>query len=538
MKTQVLPITPESVALAAKLLQQGELVALPTETVYGIAADARNGEAVKKIFEAKGRPQDNPLIVHICGMEMLQGIVSEVPERAKKLAAAFWPGPLTMVMPRGPEVSDVTCAGLDTVGVRMPSHPVVQQVIRESGVAFAAPSANLSGKPSPTNAPDTLADMDGRLPLILDGGECTVGVESTVITVVTEIPRVLRPGGVSVEQLRRVLGRVDVDRAVLEKPAENAKVASPGMKYKHYAPKADVYMVDASAEDYAAFLHTHPEAAALCFNEDVPYLKNRCVPYGSAADSLSQAHGLFTSLHHLDEIGAKTVYARMPRKSGVGLAVYNRLIRACAFRIVTPNEQLVIGLTGQTGAGKSTVAKQLKARGCVIIDCDAVTHDPSLYAGTCLTELQNAFGRAIIKEDGTLDRRRLANLAFASEEGKAKLNAITHPVILARLKKEIAAYKDAKVIVLDAPTLFEAGADRLCRRVVSVLADETVRLGRICRRDGLTEQEALTRMHAQQSDDFYIDRSDYTLDNTVAVSADNMDNMLAVLGCAHPGESD
>lgn len=180
----------------------------------------------------------------------------------------------------------------------------------------------------------------------------------------------------------------------------------------------------------------------------------------------------------------------MPRKSGVGLAVYNRLIRACAFRIVTPNEQLVIGLTGQTGAGKSTVAKQLKARGCVIIDCDAVTHDPSLYAGTCLTELQNAFGRAIIKEDGSLDRRRLANLAFASEEGKAKLNAITHPVILARLKKKIAAYKDAKAIVLDAPTLFEAGADRLCRRVVSVLADETVRLGRICRRDGLTEQEA------------------------------------------------
>uniref|UniRef100_UPI004024E363 L-threonylcarbamoyladenylate synthase n=1 Tax=Gemmiger formicilis TaxID=745368 RepID=UPI004024E363 len=162
MKTQVLPITPESVALAARLLQQGELVALPTETVYGIAADARNGEAVKKIFEAKGRPQDNPLIVHICGMEMLNGIVSEVPERAKKLAAAFWPGPLTMVMPRGPEVSDVTCAGLDTVGVRMPSHPVVQQVIKASGVAFAAPSANLSGKPSPTNAPDTLADMDGR----------------------------------------------------------------------------------------------------------------------------------------------------------------------------------------------------------------------------------------------------------------------------------------------------------------------------------------------------------------------------------------
>ena len=158
-----------------RLLQQGELVALPTETVYGIAADARNGAAVRKIFAAKGRPQDNPLIVHICGMQMLRGIVAEVPPRARKLAAAFWPGPLTMVMPRGEEVSDVTCAGLDTVGVRMPSHPVVQAVIRASGVAFAAPSANLSGKPSPTNAQDTLADMDGRLPLILDGGESAVG---------------------------------------------------------------------------------------------------------------------------------------------------------------------------------------------------------------------------------------------------------------------------------------------------------------------------------------------------------------------------
>ncbi len=381
--------------------------------------------------------------------------------------------------------------------------------------------------------PHVCDDLMGRVDGIVNGGDCEVGVESTVITVVTEIPRVLRPGGISVEQLRRVLGRVDVDRAVLEKPAENAKVASPGMKYKHYAPKADVYMVDASAEDYAAFLHTHSEAAALCFNEDVPYLKNRCVPYGSAADSLSQAHGLFTSLHHLDEIGAKTVYARMPRKSGVGLAVYNRLIRACAFRIVTPNEQLVIGLTGQTGAGKSTVAKQLKARGCVIIDCDAVTHDPSLYAGTCLTELQNAFGRDIIKEAGTFDRRRLARLAFATRRGQTTLNGITHPVIFARAQKGDCRYKAARVIVLDAPTLFEAGADRLCRRVVFVLADGTVRSGRIFSRDGFRAGGG-DRMHAQQADGFYIDRSDYTLDNTVAVSADDMDNMLAALGCGRP----
>ena len=206
METKVLPVSDESLALAADLLRRGELVALPTETVYGIAADARNGAAVKKIFEAKGRPQDNPLIVHICGMEMLHGIVAEVPERACKLAAAFWPGPLTMVLPKGPEVSPVTCAGLDTVGVRMPSHPVVQAVIRRSGVAFAAPSANLSGRPSPTNAADTFADMNGRLPLILDGGECTYGVESTVVSLAGKTPMLLRPGYVTREEMERVLG--------------------------------------------------------------------------------------------------------------------------------------------------------------------------------------------------------------------------------------------------------------------------------------------------------------------------------------------
>ena len=194
IKTELRPADAAGIARGAELLRQGELVALPTETVYGIAADARNGEAVKKIFVAKGRPQDNPLIVHIAGPDMLPGLVSEVPERAQLLMAAFCPGPLTIIMPRGPEVAAECCAGLDTVGIRMPSHPVVQAIIRQSGCAFAAPSANLSGKPSPTNAQDVFTDMDGRLPLILDGGECAVGVESTVISVVGEKPTLFRPG--------------------------------------------------------------------------------------------------------------------------------------------------------------------------------------------------------------------------------------------------------------------------------------------------------------------------------------------------------
>ena len=337
MQTQVLPVNKQSIALAARLLQQGELVALPTETVYGIAADARNGAAVRKIFAAKGRPQDNPLIVHICGMQMLRGIVAEVPPRARKLAAAFWPGPLTMVMPRGEEVSDVTCAGLDTVGVRMPSHPVVQAVIRASGVAFAAPSANLSGKPSPTNAQDTLADMDGRLPLILDGGESAVGVESTVVSVTGEHPVLLRPGYITKEQMEAVLGEeVQVSPAILEKLKEGEVARSPGMKYKHYAPKAQVTILQGDFAAYRQYVaqHAGPGVWALCFDGEGAQLPVPYIEYGRDHDGAAQAHHLFAALRELDRNGAQIVYARCPEQDGVSMAVYNRLIRAAAFRVV------------------------------------------------------------------------------------------------------------------------------------------------------------------------------------------------------------
>ena len=337
MQTQVLPVNEQSIALAARLLQQGELVALPTETVYGIAADARNGAAVRKIFAAKDRPQDNPLIVHICGMQMLRGIVAEVPPRARKLAAAFWPGPLTMVMPRGEEVSDVTCAGLDTVGVRMPSHPVVQAVIRASGVAFAAPSANLSGKPSPTNAQDTLADMDGRLPLILDGGESKVGVESTVVSVVGEHPVLLRPGYITKEQMEAVLGEeVQVSPAILEKLKEGEVARSPGMKYKHYAPKAQVTILQGDFAAYRQYVaqHAGPGVWALCFDGEGAQLPVPYIEYGRDHDGAAQAHHLFAALRELDRNGAQIVYARCPEQDGVSMAVYNRLIRAAAFRVV------------------------------------------------------------------------------------------------------------------------------------------------------------------------------------------------------------
>ena len=337
IKTILRPADEAGIDQAAQLLRRGEIFALPTETVYGIAADARQGAAVRKIFEAKGRPQDNPLIVHVAGPEMLPGLVAEIPERAQLLISAFCPGPLTIIMPRGPEVADECCAGLDTVGIRMPSHPVAREVIRRSGCAFAAPSANLSGRPSPTNAQDVLADMDGRLPLILDGGECAVGVESTVVSVVGPKPTLFRPGHITLEDLERALGEeVEVSAAILEKLPEGAVVRSPGMKYKHYAPIADITILDGSFEQFLAYVLAHADQnpSCLCFTGEASQLGVPCVEYGREGDGADQAKHLFRSLRALDEQGDGVVYARCPGRDGLSMAVYNRLVRAAAFRVV------------------------------------------------------------------------------------------------------------------------------------------------------------------------------------------------------------
>lgn len=337
IKTVLRPADEAGIDQAAQLLRRGEIFALPTETVYGIAADARQGAAVRKIFEAKGRPQDNPLIVHVAGPEMLPGLVAEIPERAQLLISAFCPGPLTIIMPRGPEVADECCAGLDTVGIRMPSHPVAREVIRRSGCAFAAPSANLSGRPSPTNAQDVLADMDGRLPLILDGGECAVGVESTVVSVVGPKPTLFRPGHITLEDLERALGEeVEVSAAILEKLPEGAVVRSPGMKYKHYAPKADITILNGSFEQFRAYVQAHADQnpSCLCFTGEASQLGVPCVEYGREGDGADQAKHLFRSLRALDEQGDGVVYARCPGRDGLSMAVYNRLVRAAAFRVV------------------------------------------------------------------------------------------------------------------------------------------------------------------------------------------------------------
>ncbi|MEG1551077.1 MAG: L-threonylcarbamoyladenylate synthase [Oscillospiraceae bacterium] len=337
MKTEVLKVTDDNLIEIAKkageLLKNGEVVGIPTETVYGLAANALSSDAAAKIFKAKGRPQDNPLIVHISEFNEIYDLVKEVPKNAKKLAENFWPGPLTMIMEKSSLIPIEVSGGLSTVAIRMPSHPVARAIIKASGVPLAAPSANISGSPSPTNAKYVFDDMNGKIPLIVDGGSSKVGVESTVITLVTNPPRVLRPGGITVSQLKSVLGEIAVDEAVLNKLKDGEKASSPGMKYKHYAPKADITIVKGSLSQFLSKVKNDTDFVALCFEGEEDNF-DKCVTYGTQDDGNSQANRLFDALRELDEIGAKKVYARFPSGDGVGLAVYNRLLRAAAFKII------------------------------------------------------------------------------------------------------------------------------------------------------------------------------------------------------------
>ncbi len=328
---------------AARIIREGGLVAIPTETVYGLGANGLDENAVAKIFEAKGRPQDNPLILHICGAEQIKELCTDVPEAAYRLAEAFWPGPLTMVLQASPVVPKRTTGGLSTVAVRCPDSDVTRQIIRLSGVPLAAPSANLSGKPSTTTAAHVLHDHDGKIELIVDGGPCRVGVESTIVDLTEERPRLLRPGGITPEQLVAVLGDLVVDKAVTAQIDKDAVVKAPGMKYRHYAPERPVVIVSGSREKAAAYIQAHfaPGDRVLCFEEELALYEN-CAPlaYGKEADVNTLSAGLFAALRELDDKGSGTVYARCPTGGGVAYAVQNRLKKAAAFHIVDAEAEL------------------------------------------------------------------------------------------------------------------------------------------------------------------------------------------------------
>ena len=367
-----------AIAEAAAILRRGGLLGIPTETVYGLGANALDETAVLHIFEAKGRPQDNPLILHVPGADWLERYCQDIPPVAYTLAEHFWPGPLTMILPRRPVVPLRTTGGLETVGIRCPDHPVTLAIIREADVPVAAPSGNTSGRPSPTTAHHMLEDMNGKIDGIVDGGPCAVGVESTIIDLTVTPPQLLRPGGLPLEALEEVLGEVRVDKAVRQKLNDGEKAKAPGMKYRHYAPKAPVTVITGAPGASAAHIAAHiaPNCGVICFEEYAPLFDGHIIHcLGPAGDKLAQAQHVFDALRTFDETDVAEIFAQCPDESGLGLAVSNRLKKAAGFHVIEAPRPLIVGITGPTGAGKTSALRALEQLGGYVLDCDAIYHE-------------------------------------------------------------------------------------------------------------------------------------------------------------------
>ena len=516
MNTQVLPVNDKSIALAAELLQKGELVALPTETVYGIAADARNGEAVKKIFEAKGRPQDNPLILHIPDASWLARYCKDVPETAYRLAGRFWPGPLTMILPKADCVPLVTTGGLDTVGMRCPDHAVTRAIIAASGVPVAAPSANTSGRPSCTTAEHVREDMWGKIDGIVDGGPCQVGVESTIIDLTVTPPQLLRPGGLPLESLRDALGEVTVDKAVTQKMNDGEKPRAPGMKYRHYAPKAPVTVVTDGAKASARYLLTHAseDAGVICFDEFVPLFAGHIVhPLGASDDKRAQAQHVFDALRTFDETNVGEIWAQCPDSKGLGLAIGNRLKKAAGFHVEDADDgKIVIGITGGTGAGKTSLLRALQKQDACVLDCDRIYHEMLESDESLRAALRKAFGGAIFRADGSVDVHAIGLIVFHDKEKLSELDAIVRAHVPRECARRMAA-SDKQLIGLDAIKLIECGLGAICDATVAVTAPEEVRVKRIMARDSITEEYARSRIAAQKDADYFRAQCDYEFVN-------------------------
>ena len=327
----------ETIARGAEILKRGGLLGIPTETVYGLGANALDADACRRIYEAKGRPQDNPLIIHSPDSSWLPRYCRSVPESAYRLADAFWPGPLTMILPKQDIVPMRTTGGLDTVGVRCPNHPVTLALIRAAGVPIAAPSGNTSGRPSPTTAADMMEDMDGKIDGVFDGGACSVGVESTIIDLTCTPPRLLRAGGLPLEALQGVLGEVIVDKCITQLMTDGEHPKAPGMKYRHYAPKAPVTVVTGDGAKSAAYIAAHAPTGAgvICFSEFVPMFSSQVVhDLGSELDKSEQARRVFDALREFDATSVPEIYAQCPDEAGLGLAIGNRLKKAAGFHVV------------------------------------------------------------------------------------------------------------------------------------------------------------------------------------------------------------
>lgn len=321
--------------IAAKIIRDGGLVVFPTETVYGLGGDATAPNASKKIYAAKGRPSDNPLIIHVAKPIDAERYAVTCDDYYR-LAEKFMPGPLTVILPRKNTIPLETTGGLETVAVRCPSHPIAHKLIATAGIPIAAPSANISGKPSPTNAADVIFDMNGKVDMIIDGGESEIGLESTIIKLDADKAVLLRPGAVTVDALTCVLSNVEVAPSVMGMLSENEKPLSPGMKYRHYAPNAPLVLLDGKEDNVLDFLQKAPDKAViLCYNDEMELLSrtHKAISVGNRNDLNAEAHRLFSALREADRLGADIIYAHVPPRDGLGLALYNRMLRAAAHTI-------------------------------------------------------------------------------------------------------------------------------------------------------------------------------------------------------------
>lgn len=506
-----------AVAKAAAILKSGGLLGIPTETVYGLGANALNETAVRHIFEAKGRPQDNPLIIHVPGADWLERYCHDIPPIAYTLAERFWPGPLTMILPRREIVPLRTTGGLETVGVRCPNHPITLAIIRESGVPIAAPSGNTSGRPSPTTAAHMMEDMDGKIEGIVDGGPCSVGVESTIIDLTVTPPRLLRPGGLPIEALEAILGEVAVDKSVRHKLADGERVRAPGMKYRHYAPKAPVTVITGTPGSSAAYIAAHltSHSGVICFDEYAPLFGGHITHrLGSAADKAAQARHVFDALRTFDGTDVTEIFAQCPDEGGLGLAVSNRLKKAAGFHVIEAPRPLVIGITGPTGAGKTSALRALEQLGGYVLDCDAVYHEMLQSDVALRNAIVEAFGD-VFSADGQLNRQKLGTTVFRSPERLDRLNTIIYTHLPRELERRM-ALSPAPVIGIDAINLVESGLSRLCDRTLAVIAPAEDRVRRIMARDGINEEYARLRVAAQKEDAYYRAHCTDVLVNTSA----------------------
>ncbi|MBE7004085.1 MAG: threonylcarbamoyl-AMP synthase [Ruminococcaceae bacterium] len=513
------PTDAAQIEAAAAIIRRGGLLAIPTETVYGLGADGLNEEAVTHIFEAKGRPQDNPLILHVPSADWLDRYCEDVPETAYRLAETFWPGPLTMILKKRGFVPLRTTGGLDTVGMRCPDHAVTRAIIAAAGVPVAAPSANLSGRPSCTTAAHVREDMDGRIDGIVDGGDCKVGVESTIIDLTCMPPRLLRPGGLPLESLRAVLGEIALDKAVTQLLSEGEKPRAPGMKYRHYAPKAPVTVVTGSPAASGRWLCAEaPEDAGLIvFDEFAPLFPTQTVrTIGSMRDKAEQAHRVFDALRSFDETDVRAIYAQCPDSEGLGLAVGNRLKKAAGFHTVDAEDKrhTFIGITGCTGAGKTSVLRALRRLGdggAYVVDCDALYHELLASDTPLRRALCGAFADAF-DENGALDRKKLGALVFHDEAALSRLDGIVREHVPREALRR-ARESGAEITGFDAIKLLESGLGALCDAVVAVTAPEKTRLARIMARDALTEERAMERIRAQKDETFFRAHCDVVFEN-------------------------